>query len=133
MPQKEIERISLANHLALVVCRGKTGDPRQLSDLARAIYLTYYLQGYGYGDAPVDLYQRAKLAVDSANARGRQHGIWTVDASDAATLEEVLRIQDQQLAVAPVRTLLLAQARLEKYSHNDDPSPIPEYLGPVSA
>jgi hypothetical protein len=130
LPQKEIEKVSLSNHLALAVCRKDPGDRRQLSELARAVYLTYYLQGYGYGDAPIELYQRARSAVDAAYARGQISGVWAIQESEAADIEEILCIQDLQLAVVPVRVVLEAHARLDRYSRNDMPSPIPDLAKP---
>jgi hypothetical protein len=124
MTRQAVSDISLANHLALAVCRKGLGNAHQLNELIRAVYLTYCLQQSGFGDAPVDLYRRAETALDQAGVRGQCDGVWAVSVEVAGMLEEILAIHDLQLMSVATRDVMEAKARLSRFSKTDLRSPI---------
>lgn len=124
MTRQAVSDISLANHLALAVCRKGLGNAHQLNELIRAVYLTYCLQQSGFGDAPVELYRRAEEALDQAGVRGQCEGVWEVSAELAGVLEEILAIHDLQLISATTRHVIEAKARLSRFSKSELRSPI---------
>jgi hypothetical protein len=124
MTRQAVSDVSLANHLALAVCRRGLGNAHQLSELIRVVYLTYCLQQSGFGDAPVDLYRRAEVALDQAGVRGQCDGVWEVSAELAGVLEEILAIHDLQLMSVTIRQVMEAKARLSRFSKSELRSPI---------
>ncbi|KAA1014367.1 hypothetical protein FVF58_05775 [Paraburkholderia panacisoli] len=124
MTKQAVADISLANHLALAVCRKGQGNVHLINELNRVVYLTYYLQEAGFGDAPVDLYRRAEAALDQAADRSQRDGVGQVSAEAASMLEEILAIHDQQLTAAAIRHVIEANARFSRFIKSDFRSPI---------
>lgn len=100
--------ISLANHLALAVCRKGQGNAHLINVLKRAVYLTYCLQNAGFGDAPVDLYRFADAALSQAAGSAQCDGVWQVSVEVASMLEKILAIHDQQLVAAAMGHVVAA-------------------------
>lgn len=123
MSNQDASRISLENHLALAVCRKGQGNAHLLIQLKRAVYLTYYLQQSGFGDAPFELYRHAHFALNLAGDRGLRDGAWLVSAEVADILERILAIHDHQLMSAGVRNVIQAKARLSRLLENKRRSP----------
>ncbi|WP_172172388.1 hypothetical protein [Paraburkholderia elongata] len=124
MTRQAASDISLANHLALAVCRKGQGNAHLINELNRVVYLTYYLQEAGFGSAPVDLYRRAEAALDQAGGRAQCDGVWQVSAEVASMLEEILAIHDQQLTAAATRHVIEAKARFSRFIKGDLRSPV---------
>ncbi|MFL9960103.1 hypothetical protein PQR02_02940 [Paraburkholderia sediminicola] len=123
MTRQAVSDISLANHLALAVCRKGQGNAHLINELSRVVYLTYYLQEAGFGDAPVDLYRRAEAALEQAAGRSQRDGVGQVNDEVAAMLEEILGIHDQQLTAAAARHVIEANARFSRFIKSDFRSP----------
>ena len=121
-----VNHISLSNHLALAVCRKGQGSGHLLNELIKAVYLTYFLQQSGFGDAPLDLYRRAEAVLEEAGWRAQEDGRWGVTPDAASTLEEILALHDQQLALAATWHVDAARHRLSKFIASDLPSPLPK-------
>lgn len=111
MKRQAVSDISLVNHLALAVCRKGQGNAHLINVLKRAVYLTYYLQDAGFGDAPVDLYRVAEAALSQAARSAQCDGAWRLDVEVASMLETILAIHDQQLMAAAVGHVIAATAR----------------------
>jgi hypothetical protein len=125
MTNQAASDISLANHLALAVCRKGQGNAHLINELNRVVCLTYYLQEAGFGNVPVDLYRQAEAALDQAAGRAQYDGVCQISAEVASMLEEILAIHDQQLTVAATRHIVEAKARFAKFIKSDLRSPIP--------
>lgn len=123
MTSQAASDISLANHLALAVCRKGQGNAHLINELNRVVCLTYYLQEAGFGNVPVDLYQRAEAALDQAAGRAQCDGVCQISAEVAGMLEEILAIHDQQLTVAATRHVVEAKARFSRFIQSDLRSP----------
>jgi hypothetical protein len=116
--------ISLKNHLALAVCRRGNGNSHLMNELVKAVYTAFYLQRSGLGDAPVDLFRRAEVGLESALAEASLTQVWTLDEDTASSLEEVLALHDQQLASAAAWMLVEAHERLNAFVAGDRRSPL---------
>jgi hypothetical protein len=125
MTNQAASDISLANHLALAVCRKGQGNAHLINELNRVVCLTYYLQEAGFGNVPVDLYRQAEAALDQAAGRAQYDGVCQISAEVASMLEEILAIHDQQLTVAATRHIVEAKARFARFIKSDLRSPIP--------
>ncbi|WP_323046243.1 hypothetical protein [Paraburkholderia sp.] len=125
MTNQAASDISLANHLALAVCRKGQGNAHLINELNRVVCLTYYLQEAGFGKVPVDLYRQAEAALDQAAGRAQHDGVCQISADVASMLEEILAIHDQQLTVAATRHIVEAKARFARFIKSDLRSPIP--------
>lgn len=132
MTRQAVSDISLANHLALAVCRKGQGNAHLLNELIRVVYLTYYLQDAGFGNAPVDLYRRAEAELDQAVDRAQYDGVWQVSAEVASMLEEILAIHDQQLTAAATRHVMEANARFSRFIKSDLHSPMSKHAQPTA-
>jgi hypothetical protein len=116
---------SLANHLSLVACRKRQGNAHLVNELIRLVYLTFYLQEAGFGNADMGLYVRAEVGVEEAGLRGVREGAWYVTDDLAMVLEEVLATHDRQLETAPLWQVIDARERLIRFVQGDRRSPIP--------
>ncbi|MFM0204148.1 hypothetical protein PQR53_30370 [Paraburkholderia fungorum] len=126
MTNQAASDISLANHLALAVCRKGQGNVHLINELNRVVCLTYYLQEAGFGNVPVGLYRQAEAALDQAAGRAQYDGVCQISAEVASMLEEILAIHDQQLTVAATRHVIEAKARFSRFIKSDLRSPIPD-------
>lgn len=124
IPRHTANRISLANHLALVVCRKGEGNPHLANELVRAVYMSYYLTRAGVGALSVEKYIRAEGALEKTIRSGNPEGAWQVDAEGAGALEEILTTYDEQLSSAPAWIVIDATDRLERFVEANKHSPI---------
>jgi hypothetical protein len=124
LPQASAPESSLANHLAPAACRSEAGNKGLLNELARVVYLTYFMQQVGFGTANPKLNARAEAALERSIARAECEKVCRVDADDAPLLEEVLRLHDEQLSTAAVRFIVEAQERLRQFIRSGSPSPL---------
>ncbi|WP_240975277.1 hypothetical protein [Paraburkholderia aromaticivorans] len=122
---EHLREASLANHLALVACRGEFGTLHLLNELIRVVYLTYYVQQDGFGDAPLELYQRVEAALGRSIAHGERTGKWRLDPADIPYFENILRLRDQQLSSATLRFIVGAEERLCSFLRSRRVSPLP--------
>jgi hypothetical protein len=68
MPAQSARELSLAHHLALAACRGDRANRHQINELVRSVYMAYYLQRMGFGEAPFECYEHAEAAFENALA-----------------------------------------------------------------
>jgi hypothetical protein len=119
MKRQAVSDISLANHLALAVCRKGQGNAHLIKVLRRAVYLTYYLQNAGFGNAPVDLYRCADAALSQAASSAQCDGVWQLSVEVALMLEKVLAIHDQQLMAAAMGRVVEAMTQFSNLIASD--------------
>jgi hypothetical protein len=124
MSRQAVADASLTNHLALAACRKNQGSAYLLNELVRALYLTYYLQQAGFGNADPGLYRRAEAGFEEAGNRALREEVWGVTDEVAMILEQVLAIHDQQLASAALWHIVDARERLLRFAQSDRRSPI---------
>lgn len=122
LPASEVRRISLKNHLALsVVCAGR-GDVEQLATLFNVVYVAYFLCERRPAD--VTLYSRAEAALNHCAQRADDGGPIILAADEAALLEQVIAILDEQISSLPAHRYLNAWERLQRMPA-DSTSPLP--------
>lgn len=126
MPRASADEVSLGYHVALSACLAGTGNTHLFNELARALYLTFYLQQSGYGDLPVDLYKRAEALLDATLARAEVDGVFEIAPDAATVLGNVLHLHDAQLRSAPTQSLIAAGRRLARFTRSDARSPLPD-------
>lgn len=123
MNQASARELSLAHHLALAACRSDRGNKHLINELARAIYMTYFLQLAGFGNLPVRIYLDAETALEKVLARA-EDGVWKLSDDDTSVFEGILALHDQQLASAPMYRVVDAEKRLRTFVMGSAPSPL---------
>lgn len=118
-----VRELSLAHHLALWACLGNAGNSNLLHEVFRVVYLTYFLQEAGFGNADLDLYRRAEASLLRSLRRAERERVWRIDGQDATVFEEIVRLSDQQLSTAAMRFIVNARERLERFIRGEDRSP----------
>lgn len=101
MPENAAREIFLVNHLTFAAWQRGAGSAYLFNELIRVIYLAYYVQDAGFGDADLIIYARAEAAMECVLQRAERSRAWTLDAHDIPLFEAVLRQSDRRLANAP--------------------------------
>lgn len=114
LSRRAVDKMSLANHLALSVCRSGAGNVALLNDLVSVVYLTYYIQQEGLGDVPPDLYRRAERDLEQLVTDVNDGTSWRLDEEVASVVEKILATHDQQLASIPKWILMTSKDRLNR-------------------
>jgi hypothetical protein len=120
---ESVRSVSLRNHLALAALRAGDGNGHLLSDLIHVLYMAWYLREAGFGTADHALFHEAAEALERSAARATAADVWQVSPDDAASLERLLALHDQQLASTPVGVMLGAQRRLLRFATSDRYTP----------
>ena len=97
-----MQSVSLRNHLALAALRTGNGNGHLLSQLIHALYMAWYLREAGFGTADHPLFRDAAEALERSATRATTTDVWKVSPDDAAVLERLLALHDEQLASTPV-------------------------------
>lgn len=122
-PKQAACDLSLAHHLALATCRDNKGNRHQIGELLRAIYMAYFLQCMGFGDAPFECYEHAE-AVKNSIAFATKSGELQVCEQDVEKIVPLLLIHDRQLAQAPLHYVVQAEKRLFAFMAREADSPL---------
>ena len=125
MPRTSANEVLLGYHVALSACLTGTGTAHLFNELARALYLTFYLQESGYGRLPMDLYKRGEALLEAALTRAEAEGTFEIAQEAAQILGDVLHLHDWQLQSAPAQYLVDAGERLTRFTRSDARSPLP--------
>jgi hypothetical protein len=123
MNQASARELSLAHHLALAACRSDRGNKHLINELARAIYMTYFLQLARFGSLAVRVYLDAETALDNVLSRA-DDGDWRLSDDETSVFEAVLALHDQQLASAPMHRVVDVEKRLRTFVMESAPSPL---------
>jgi hypothetical protein len=91
---------------------GGKGNGYLVNELARAVYLAYFLQQAGYGTEPFELFREAEVRLGRTAWEGKRRGVWHLDKQGAALLERILVVYDSQLTRVGLDVLLQARHRL---------------------
>lgn len=127
VPRNRANEISLTVHLAFSACRGDHGNAHLMSELVRAVYLSYYLL---QDDCDAELhgcYRQAERVLDQVLEKAAYSNVWRIAEEGVAALEEVIAIYDRQVMTVPTWKLLNASERLNRFALGKSRSPIPEY------
>jgi hypothetical protein len=124
LPAATVRDLSLEYHLSLTSVRHGAGNAVLLVNLAKVMYLTYFLQDAGYVQT-FDRFHETEKAMERANRRGCETDQWYLDDGDYALFEAILTLHDQQLILAPAHAVLSANTRLNRFIAGDAPSPLP--------
>lgn len=125
MDPASVRKQSLTYHLALVACRDGHGNRHLFNELARVMYVAWFLQRAGYGAEPVDQYKLAECAVEAALALAHISGEWELADEAVQVFGRLLALHDSQLAVAPLHKVIEAEQRLRHFLAGTASSPIP--------
>ncbi|WP_344676441.1 hypothetical protein [Paraburkholderia graminis] len=114
-----MQSVSLRNHLALAALRTGNGNGHLLSQLIHALYMAWYLREAGFGTADHPLFRDAAEALERSATRATTTDVWKVSPDDAAVLERLLALHDEQLASTPVGVMHGAQKRIARFARSD--------------
>ncbi|WP_144152862.1 hypothetical protein [Paraburkholderia sp. BCC1885] len=125
LPAATVRNLLLEYHLSLLSVRRGAGTAELLVNLARAMYLTYFLQEAGYGTPSFSQFHEAEDAMERANRWGYETGIWMLDDAGYPLFEAIVNLHDRQLAKAPAHAVLSADDRLSRFVAGSLRSPLP--------
>jgi hypothetical protein len=125
LPCEAARARSLKFHAALVTVRLGAGCRENLVDLARAMYVTWFLQRAGYGELPLAQFHEAEKYMEVANRRGVGTDAWHLDEDGYPFFERILVLHDRQLDTAPAHAIIEADDALMRFIRGTNPSPLP--------
>ena len=117
-----VGELVLHNHVALAAFRAGKGNGNLLAELAKALYLAWYLQEAGFDAADRELYLEAERILDNA-ASNASKGIWCIEPAECGPVTRILDLHERQLSSAPVYAVSEAQARLLRFGISSRRSP----------
>jgi hypothetical protein len=109
-----VRGLVLHNHVALAAFRAGKGNGNLLAELAKALYLAWYLQEAGFEAADRELYLEAERILDNA-ARNASKDIWFIEPAQCNPVTRILDLHERQLSSAPVYAVCEAQTRLLRF------------------
>ncbi|WP_081058485.1 MULTISPECIES: hypothetical protein [Burkholderia] len=121
---EKVRSLSLEHHMALaVVCSG-SGGCDQVVALLRVVYLAFFMRGETASGSDLGLYRRAEAVLDACIARAERDEPWMLRENEAADVERLLVVHDEQLAAVPKYRYLAAWDRLQRFVKGTGRSPI---------
>jgi hypothetical protein len=117
-----VRELVLHNHVALAAFRAGKGNGNLLAELAKALYLAWYLQEAGFEAADRELYLEVEAILDNA-ARNSNNDIWFIEPAECGLVTRILDLHERQLSSAPVHAVSEAQARLLRFGITSRRSP----------
>jgi hypothetical protein len=78
----------------------------------------------GFGDIPLELYERAEAAFESTLAIAANCGKWTISEQDVPVIERLLALHDQQLSEVPMHRVVEAENQLRQFLTGTSASPL---------
>jgi hypothetical protein len=124
MAAHSAREMSLAHHLALAACRGDSGNRHQINELVRSVYMAYFLQRMGFGEASFECYEHAEAAFENALAVAAKSAQWIISEQDAPVIGRLLALHDQQLSAAPMHRVVEAEKQLRQFLAGTSVSPL---------
>jgi hypothetical protein len=125
LPKRETDLLSLRAHCslqALIDGRGWLGGVQSLTEV---LILTSFVAEAGYGQISRETWLDAEAALNAAFGKGRDAGVWQIDADGSGRVCAVLAMHDAQLSGAPLGVLATASERLEQLK-TGEPKPLPQ-------
>ncbi|HDR9090104.1 TPA: hypothetical protein QDB10_006099 [Burkholderia vietnamiensis] len=119
---EKVRSLSLEHHMALAVVRSGSGNCDQVVSLLRVVYLAFFMRSETASGSDLNLYRRAEAVLDACIARAEP---WMLQPSEAADVERLLVVHDEQLAAVPKHRYLAAWDRLQRFVTGTGQSPIP--------
>jgi hypothetical protein len=117
-----VRELALHNHIALAAFRAGKGNGNLLAELAKALYLGWYLQEAGFEAVDRELYLEVEAILDNA-ARNASKDIWFIEPAECGPVTRILDLHERQLSSAPVYAVSEAQARLLRFGITSRRSP----------
>ncbi|KLU22964.1 hypothetical protein EOS_27960 [Caballeronia mineralivorans PML1(12)] len=117
-----VRELVLHNHVALAAFRAGKGNGNLLAELAKALYLAWYLQEAGFEAADRELYLEVEVILDNA-ARNSNNDIWFIEPAECGPVTRILDLHERRLSSAPVHAVSEAQARLLRFGRTSRRSP----------
>ncbi|MFP4893973.1 hypothetical protein [Paraburkholderia sp. EG304] len=125
LPCEAARARSLKFHAALATVSLGAGCRENLVDLARAMYVTWFLQRAGYGELPLAQFHAAEQYMETANRRGVDTDAWHLHEDGYPFFERILMLHDRQLDTAPAHAIIEADDALMRFIRGTNPSPLP--------
>ncbi|MDR5645357.1 hypothetical protein [Burkholderia cenocepacia] len=125
LPLEAARARSLKFHASLATVRLGFGCRAHLVDLARAMYVTGFLQRAGYGELSLTEFHAAEQYMEAANRRGVSSDTWYLDEDGYPFFERILVLHDRQLDTAPAHAIFDADDELMRFIQGTKPSPLP--------
>jgi hypothetical protein len=124
LPSSAAQTVALSNHLTFAACRAGAGSAYLFNELIQLVYVTFFVQDAGYGDADVNIYARAEAALERCLQRAEVERRWAFEAADLPLFEAVLQQADRQLSSAPRYVHVAARDRLKRFAASGRASPL---------
>ena len=120
---ESVRALSLRHHLALAALKVGSGNGPLLTELIRAVYVTWYLQEAGFGAIDPNHYVEAEQALARCGVRAAAENVWQLNHADTPVLERVLALHDWQLQRTPISAMRDVQKRLTRFVQGNRASP----------
>jgi hypothetical protein len=117
-----VRELVLHNHVALAAFRAGKGNGNLLAELAKALYLAWYLQQAGFEAADHELYLEVEVILDKA-ARNLNNDIRFIEPAQCGPVTQILDLHERQLSSAPVYAVREALARVLNFGMSDRRAP----------
>ncbi|KVU84786.1 hypothetical protein WK76_24095 [Burkholderia ubonensis] len=101
MSNNIVRALSLEGHVALSVLRSGQGDAFQVSQLARVVYMSYFLRDVTAAGSDIEQFRIAETVVEECVTRALNGERWELKDEDFSAVEHILLLYDAQLAAAP--------------------------------
>jgi hypothetical protein len=98
-------------------------DRHRINELVGSVYMAYYPQRMGFGDAPFECYAHAEAAFENALAVAAKCAKWIIREQDAPVIERLLALHDRQLSEAPMHRVVKAEQQLRQFLAGTGASP----------
>jgi hypothetical protein len=105
--------LSLRNHLCFLALRTEHGTAFHLGTIVRTMFNSFFLFDAGFGTGKVSTFTDADLALGEIVSSGGPNRRWSVNASAATPIAQLLRLFDSQLQTTPVNEIVAANRRAE--------------------
>ncbi|BBU30322.1 hypothetical protein BTHE68_40560 [Burkholderia sp. THE68] len=106
---------SLRGHLAIEAFRCGEANESLLRHFIHLACFAFFLQGYGYGTASIDLFLRVARVLGATDSVGRSTDVWRMSDSDIQPIVDLLALNDAQMAIAPRIVVHQTKERLVKF------------------
>jgi hypothetical protein len=125
IPTQEANLLSLHAHCALQALVDGCGWLAGVQSLTEVLILTSFVAEAGKGRVSRETWLAAESALNQAFEKGRETGVWQIDAIGSRRVGTVLAMHDAQLSSASMAILATASDRLERLKKGE-PEPMPQ-------
>lgn len=101
------------------------GNVNQMSCLLKTVYLSHFLRDAVQTDVHIDAFRLCEAALEVSAASADVGQGWALPDDTHETLQTILALHDQQLALVSAHQFATAWERLERFLASDRRSPLP--------